>query len=938
MQVVIGGAGALALALAVGGAAHAQPASAPRPAPATAAKAPAPQAEGEEAAEVEEVVVTGVRPPLPGSVVGDIPPELTLTPRDIQSYGVSSIEDLIQELAPQTRSDRGRGGEGPVILLNGRRISGFGEIRTLPVEAIARTEILPEEVALKYGYSANQRVINIVLRRFFRAYTGEGQVGGATEGGQVSGSAQANVTRIRRDDRMNLDVRYSESSDLLESDRDLTSIAAGRPFSLLGNVTGANAGAEIDPALSARAGSLVTVAGVPGAAGSRALTLGDFAATAGRATTTDVSGFRTLSPATRSFQANGVISRTLPWSVSGTANATLGATTRDSLQGLPGLTLAVPAGVGGSPFGTAVAVNRYLDAFGPLRQSAEGWTGHLGSTLNKDLGRWRLSLTDAYDHADTLTVTDAGVDAAGVQARLAAGGLDAFGPLPAGVPTTLAPTKARQITDGANIQLLANGPVFKVPAGSLNAAVRVGDTQSWLSSSSRRLGVGQEVDLSRNAVNAQLNLDLPLASRRARVLSRWLGDLSVNANAAVEELSDFGTLRTLGYGLNWTPVTGVNLILSRTHDQNAPSQAQLGGPTLVTPGSRVLDFATGQTLDVTLVTGGAAALIGDDRDVFKAGLTWKPVARWNLTASAEYVDSTIKNPIATFPALTADIQAAFPDRFVRDATGRLVQADLRPVNFAREDRREIRWGLNYTRPLGPQPRPGERGRFRRGGAEGGGAQGDGPPPEGARGDRGAGEGGGFGGGRGGGPGAGGFDGGGRGGRGGGGFGGGGPPGAGSLQFAAYHTFFFDNEVLIRPGVPVLDFLNGSASGFAGGRPRNEVELQAGYLKDGLGVRLSADWREGSFVRGAAGAGSSDLTFSDLTTVDLRLFDNLGQQRSVVRRFPWLSGSRVTLAVTNLFNQRVDVRDATGATPLAYQPAYLDPVGRSVRLSFRKLLF
>ncbi|MGJ3629017.1 hypothetical protein AB5I41_23055 [Sphingomonas sp. MMS24-JH45] len=48
--------------------------------------------------------------------------------------------------APQTRSGRGAGGP-PVVLVNGRRVSGFQEIRDLPTEAIQRVDILPEEVA-----------------------------------------------------------------------------------------------------------------------------------------------------------------------------------------------------------------------------------------------------------------------------------------------------------------------------------------------------------------------------------------------------------------------------------------------------------------------------------------------------------------------------------------------------------------------------------------------------------------------------------------------------------------------------------------------------------------------------------------------------------------------------------------------------------------------
>lgn len=96
------------------------------------------------------------------------------------------------------------------------------------------------------------------------------------------------------------------------------------------------------------------------------------------------------------------------------------------------------------------------------------------------------------------------------------------------------------------------------------------------------------------------------------------------------------------------------------------------------------------------------------------------------------------------------------------------------------------------------------------------------------------------------------------------------------------------------------------------------------------------------VRGVAdpagGTGSSDLFFSDTATVNIRLFADLGQQRSLVRSVPFLRGTRVTLAIDNLFDSHPGVRDSTGATPLGYQPDYLDPLGRSVRISLRKLFF
>lgn len=47
------------------------------------------------------------------------------------------------------------------------------------------------------------------------------------------------------------------------------------------------------------------------------------------------------------------------------------------------------------------------------------------------------------------------------------------------------------------------------------------------------------------------------------------------------------------------------------------------------------------------------------------------------------------------------------------------------------------------------------------------------------------------------------------------------------------------------------------------------------------------------------------------------------------------GATGSLAVGNLFNQRQGVTDRAGATPLRFQPAYRDPLGRNVTIEFRR---
>jgi hypothetical protein len=389
----------------------------------------------------------------------------------------------------------------------------------------------------------------------------------------------------------------------------------------------------------------------------------------------------------------------------------------------------------------------------------------------------------------------------------------------------------------------------------------------------------------------------------------------------------------------------VRFLASFTDEGGAPSAQQLGDPTIATPNVPVFDYVRGETAIVTSITGGNPALTADSRHVMKLGLNIRPLAETDLSLQADYTSSTARNQISAFPAASAAVEAAFPGRFVRDGSGRLISIDNRAVNFARAERSQLRWGLNFSTPLSSslEKRIEERrAEFEKARAE---AEKNGTPmPERPRRQRGEGanvpgqqrQQGGFFGGGGGRPGGGG---GGRGfGRGGRGLGG--PNGAlaGRINFSLYHTWHFKDEVTIRDNLPVLDLLNGAATGSRGGQPRHEIEAQAGVSKDGLGMRLNATWQSATSVfTGAAGSGDR-LDFGSTTSIGLRLFADLGQQIKLVRDHRWLRGTRVTLSVDNLFDSHPRVTDQNGAVPLSYQPDLLDPQRRMIRLSIRKLFF
>ncbi|WP_372915171.1 TonB-dependent receptor domain-containing protein [Sandarakinorhabdus sp.] len=893
--------------------------------------------------EDEQITVSTQR--LPGQVVGDIKPELVFGAQELRAIGAGSITEILAQIVPQTQSGRGRGGGPPAVLLNGKRTSGFAEIRNIPPEAIARVEVLPEEVSLKYGFRADQRVINFVLRPRFQAWTGEFDIGGPTDGGRFSTEIEANLLRLRNGTRTSIEAQYRIDTMVTEDERRITTPPQSRPFALASNISALLPGGEIDPALPGR-----TVLGVP--AGAANPTLAQFSAAP--ANSTDIRPFRSLLPDSRTASLNGTIAGTLG-SIGATLTGGIERTLTESLQGLPAASFNLPPGGAFSPFAQPVLVNRF--AADPLGRSGENWNSRLGTVLDGNVGKWRWNLTGNWNHAENRSRIERGIDISAAQAQITAGSLSPYG---GGVfgGARLADTAA-SISDNLSLDLLLNGSALQLPAGPLAVALKAQVQHVALDASATRAGIVAAADLSRTQGNFQANVDLPIASVRDNVLA-FLGKLTLNANIAADTLSDFGTLITWGAGVNWEPKPGYTFIASFTREQGAPSVGQLGDPTIVTPNVRVFDFLRGETVDISRLDGGNRALAGDTRQVWKLGFNLKPIEAADLVINANYIWQRTDDPIAAFPTATAELEAAFPGRFSRDAGGRLQQIDNRPVNFDYSQRQELRWGFTLTQTLKPgkaeraeierrfaetrakvqeavqsgQPLPPEVRAFARNpygftpgqrplGAGGppaaaataaAGAPAGGPPSSGGGG-------------------GGSFRGGGGGGRGG--------FLDGRLQLSVFHTWTFRNEIGIRPGLPVLDLLNGSAVGSQGGAPRHQIESRLGGGRRGLGGSVSVNWQSSTSVLvdpSGAAQSANDLFFSPRTTANLRLFIDLGQRADVLRAAPWLRGSRVSLRFDNILNDRINVKNRSGAEPIGFQRDQLDPLGRNVTLSLRKLFF
>lgn len=886
---------------------------------------PGAEAEVESRAAVEdgtnpEIVVTGQRPR--GAVDTEVPVEQELDEADIASYGAASIGELLTALAPQTGSARGRGGGRPVVLINGQRVSGFRELVDLPPEAIERVQIFPEELALQYGFRPDQRVVNFILKPNYRSLAVDVGYGFATNGDYETNEIDATLTRIGRTERLNLNAEFEPTSRLLQSDRDI---------------------------IQSRTDALGLV---------------------------DQGRFRTLLPDTDPLQLSASLSRNIGDRTSLSLTAAYDRTRTLSLLGLPALTATVP---GTSPFsrtGADERVTRLFPEGGGLERQGQSDVLALGANANGQIGDWRWTANTTYNRSLNRSDTERQADASALVAGVAAGTVNPFAPdLALSGPRSRDTT--RSLIQNGTGTLTATGSPVRLPAGE--AQLTLTALGSALGQDSRSTGrVVSAVSLDRQSATARANLVLPVTSVREG-FGEAIGTLSVNGNYGATTLSDFGSLTEYGYGLTWEPIENFTLQASVIGQQAAPGLNELGAPTQITPNVPVFDGTTGGTVFADVLTGGNSDLRRERQRDQKVSLTWNPGGGGggggrrgggggSASVVVEYLVNRSRDVTAGFPLLTRATEAAFPDRVTRDAGGRLTQLDLRPVTFDRLRSSRLRFGFTLNGTIGPEPQRGGPPDGTRGGGrpaaagelpqrpsdtlarrepqptggespagssrpgtgspsgergtptapgtsgsapaptrEGETAPAPSPPPVARPSPAGV-----FFGGRG---------------------------GQGRWFLALYDTWQFDNRVLIRPGVPELDLLGGDVTDGSTPIARHQAQLEGGVFKDGLGLRLSGTYTSRAVLSdggtGLTGGTASDLAFGDIATLSVRAFIDFDQREDALKALPVLKGGRLSLRVDNLFGGVRPVRDQFGATPLAYQPGFLDPRGRYVEVSFRK---
>jgi hypothetical protein len=734
--------------------------------------------------------------------------------REVGEYGASTVGEFVDEVRSELGDDE------VIFLVDGEPVTGIDDVADFPAEAVERLEVLPAGSGQLIGREPNRRVYNVVLKNQLRSATLDSGYELATEGEWSEIRAETILSRIAGRERMNLTLRVRDSDALTEADRGIVQPA---------------------PALVTRPADYYEPV--------------------------DGGSFRTLRGAARNYEASFIGGSPLADGLS-TSYSFVGRVSRDrTLVGLPYSLFRLP---GSSPF-SPTGSDQTLVLFGsdPLGNQSERKLFNGNTTINATRGSWVGALTGQFSLSDRSYENE----------RADRFGLTQPVPVPASRNPFTDPLDdlfASNLFAGRTkdrswlVRLNVGGPLVALPAGSLrirSAVQRNGDRSRTLADTL----TGTEVRrYGRATTRFDGGVDIPLASRRQGFLPA-LGELSLSFDKGYDAVDNLPNLERSAISTLWQPTERVSISGSISKTEELPQIELLADPVIVYDNVRILDFLTGETVDVTAITGGNPGLAPLSKTARRASVSAAVWQKYNLQLNLDYESTTLRHFVGAVPASSSAVFLAFPERFQRDAEGRLVLIDTRAVNFDRQKREELRYGLNFTLPVGPSV-----------------VGGPGAGPSAAR---------------------------------------------TRLLVHASHTYALRNDIVYRPGLPVVDLLRGGAVGFGITQPRHFMSGSVALSGPGYGVRLNGVYRSASTLQSGSLAAPDELRFASLFTANLRTFADLEPLLPGSRLF---KQTRVSFGLNNLANRRQRVTDANGVVPLRFQPAYRDAVGRTVELELRKV--
>jgi len=177
------------------------------------------------------------------------------------------------------------------------------------------------------------------------------------------------------------------------------------------------------------------------------------------------------------------------------------------------------------------------------------------------------------------------------------------------------------------------------------------------------------------------------------------GDLSMTLGANLNETGAGGVDGRI-VSLSWAPIRKLRFSGSWSTSADSLTDQQRFDPIFYGPPTVVYDFLTGESVLVQPILGGNPDLRPPTSDQISAAITAGPITSWNLLGGVNLRRTTAIDGIGTLPSASPAIEAAFPERYRRDISGRLVSIDQRPINVSSALTETLSSNLSFAVPLG----------------------------------------------------------------------------------------------------------------------------------------------------------------------------------------------------------------------------------------------
>lgn len=234
-------------------------------------------------------------------------------------------------------------------------------------------------------------------------------------------------------------------------------------------------------------------------------------------------------------------------------------------------------------------------------------------------------------------------------------------------------------------------PLIELPAGL--ATVKL--TARTLRTRSTTEAAGLRRTFSGRSDSLNGNLNVPLARRDAS--GGLLGDMTLTLGGGLNE-TDTGRSEGWSTALSWSPTSKLNLNGSWSNSTQSLQDQQRFEPEYYGEPITVFDFQMGEAVQVLPLLGGNPDLRPPSNRQLAASISAGPFTSWALQGRVSLLRSQEVDGVGVLPDPTPEVEAAFPERFRRDADGRLVSIDQRPLNLGGTLMETLSSGLNFKLP------------------------------------------------------------------------------------------------------------------------------------------------------------------------------------------------------------------------------------------------